>query len=234
MFWASIQIEQHLAYRGRIRGDVAVTEAVQSAVDRGLAKRRADAARDVEAILDATLRVAERVSPSTPRVADIVSEAGTSNQAFYRYFAGKEDLMRAVYARGLHRLYTYLAHQVEKSSDPIEQIEAWVRGVLIQVTDRTAARQSAAVSRGVDASTYDPDLPEIRGLLRDAIRRAGSRRPDLDSMVVFDVAFATLRRHARAGTVPSRSECNHLVAFALAGLGLAARGAAAPAESTLD
>ncbi|HVW42073.1 MAG TPA: hypothetical protein VHC18_12065, partial [Amycolatopsis sp.] len=59
--------------------------AVRTAVERALSKRRGDAQREVEAILDATLRVAARVAPSPPRVADIVAEAGTSNQAFYRY-----------------------------------------------------------------------------------------------------------------------------------------------------
>ena len=37
--------------------------AVQAAVDRGLAKYRVDATREVEAILDAALRVAERTAP---------------------------------------------------------------------------------------------------------------------------------------------------------------------------
>src|ERR1700749_2605525 len=86
--------------------------AVRAAVDRALAKARDDAAREVEAILDAALRVAERVAPANPRVADIIAEAGSSNQAFYRYFAGKDDLMRSVLERGEARMYSYLEHQV--------------------------------------------------------------------------------------------------------------------------
>lgn len=210
------------------------TLAVQAAIDRGLSRRRGDAAREVEAILDAALRVAERVTPAAPRVADIVAEAGTSNQAFYRYFAGKEDLMRAVFARGLGRLHSYLVHQIGKSSDPAKQIEAWIRGVLAQVIDRTAARQSDAVFRqlhGEDASP-DAELPEIRALLRDAVRGAGSRRPELDSVVIFDLTFAALRRHTRQGTAPTRAECAHLVAFAVRGLSVGSSGAGGgePAE----
>jgi AcrR family transcriptional regulator len=202
------------------------TLAVRAAVERGLATRRGDAAREVEAILDATLRVAERVAPAAPRVADIVAEAGTSNQAFYRYFTGKDDLMRAVFVRGLGRLHSYLVHQVGKSSDPAEQIEAWIRGVLAQVVDRTAARQSAAIFRQLrgDDRSPDADLPEIRALLRDAVRRAGSRRPELDSVAIFDLTFAVVRRHTRHGTVPTRAECAHLVAFALRGLSIGSRG----------
>lgn len=194
--------------------------AVHAAVERGLSKKRDSAEREVAAILDAALRVAERVAPATPRVADIVAEAGTSNQAFYRYFAGKDDLMRAVFVRGLGRLHSYLVHQVEKASEPTAQIEAWIHGVLNQVIDRTAARQSAAVHHqlGGDDGSPDSELPEIRALLRDAIRRAGSRRAELDSWAIYDLTFATLRRHTRQGTVPTRAECRHLVAFALRGL----------------
>lgn len=196
------------------------TLAVQSAVDRGLAKRRGDAAREVEAILDATLRVAERVAPAAPRVADIVAEAGTSNQAFYRYFAGKEDLVRAVYLRGLGRLHSYLVHQVGKYTDPAEQIEAWIRGVLNQVVDQRAARQSAAIHGQLSGDTEPPEsgVPEIRTLLRDAIRRAGSRHPELDSLLIYDLTFAVLRRHTQRGSAPTRAECSHVVAFALNGM----------------
>src|SRR5215470_13855335 len=112
--------------------------AVTSAVERALSKRRGDAQREVEAILDATLRVAERAAPNPPRVADIVAEAGTSNQSFYRYFSGKDELMRAVLARGTDRVHSYLVHRVEKASGPAAQVEAWIRGVLAQVVDHTA------------------------------------------------------------------------------------------------
>ena len=89
-------------------------DAVQAAVDRGLAKHKELAVREVEAILDATLRVAERSAPAAPRVADIVAEAGVSNQAFYRYFAGKDELLNAVLERGVQRLHSYLVHQMGK------------------------------------------------------------------------------------------------------------------------
>jgi AcrR family transcriptional regulator len=134
---------------------------VQAAVDRALADRQAEATREVEAILDAALRVAERVSPAAPRVADIVAEAGTSNQAFYRFFASKDDLMRAVYLRGISRLHTYLEHQMGKESEPAKRIEAWIRGVLTQVTDRTAARQSAAIIRQLGQQTELDDAGPI-------------------------------------------------------------------------
>ena len=94
-------------------GNSAVT--VQAAVDRALAKQRAEATREVEAILDAALRVAERVTPAAPRVADIVAEAGISNQAFYRYFAGKDDLKDLV--GGQTAIHAADAKQFLRSAD---------------------------------------------------------------------------------------------------------------------
>lgn len=198
---------------------------VLAAVERALSKRRDDAQREVEAILDAALRVAERTAPNMPRVADIVAEAGTSNQAFYRYFSGKDELLRAVLARGVERLHGYLAHQIAKAPRPAEQIEAWIRGVLAQVIDRTAARQSRAIvahlGEGDSAAAGQGGMDRVRDLLREAVRAAGSAQVDLDTGAVFDLTFAVLRRHVQAGTAPSPEECAHLVRFCLTAVGAA-------------
>jgi AcrR family transcriptional regulator len=194
---------------------------VQAAVDRGLAKQRAEATREVEAILDAALRVAEQVSPAAPRVADIVAAAGSSNQAFYRYFGGKDDLMRAVYERGIARLHSYLEHQVSKETGPAQQIEAWIRGVLTQVTDRQAARQSAAIVRqlGRQADLDDGGLiAEVGALLAGPAAGAGSVAPERDAELISEAVFGVLRRHARHGSAPSEAECDHVVGFCLRGL----------------
>jgi AcrR family transcriptional regulator len=197
---------------------------VRAAVDRALAKQREEATREVEAILDAALRVAERVAPDAPRVAAIVAEAGTSNQAFYRYFAGKDDLMRAVMQRGIVRVHQYLQHQTAKESEPLKQIEAWIRGVLTQVTARKAARQSVAVNLQITRRADDVHsrLPELlRALLIDPITRAGSTDPERDSDAVGEAVYSTMQRHLWLGTAPSGPDCDHLVRFCLRGLSVA-------------
>lgn len=189
--------------------------ALRAAVDRGIAKYRVGATREVESILDAALRVAERSAPSAPRVADIVAEAGTSNQAFYRYFAGKDDLMRAVRQRGTLRLRTYLAHQIAKHDRPDDQLEAWIRGVLTQATDRRAARQSAAVNLQL-AQHHDVDdaeLDELQALLIEPLTAGGSDDPARDAAAIFEAVFGTLRRHLARSTTPSAEDADHLVAF---------------------
>jgi AcrR family transcriptional regulator len=198
-----------------------VSTTVQAAVDRALSGQRAEAVREVEAILDAALRVAERVAPAVPRVADIVAEAKTSNQAFYRYFAGKDDLMRAVLERGVTRLYSYLEHQIGKADDPAGQIEAWIRGVLAQVTNRRAAWQSAAVAGQLgqgDATDETGLLLAAGSLLVAPVAQAGSVDAERDAALISAAAFGVLRRHVRQGSAPSPAECDHVVAFCLRGL----------------
>jgi AcrR family transcriptional regulator len=200
-------------------GDVTTT--VQAAVDRALAKQRADATREVEAILDAALRVAERVAPAAPRVADIVAEAGTSNQTFYRYFDGKDDLMKAVLERGIARLYRYLEHQIGKETEPARQIEAWIRGVLTQITDRAAAGQSAAIIRQLDTQGVAGSgelLAAVAALLIDPVARAGSAEPERDAALIDDAVFGLIRRHEWLATAPSAADCDHVVGFCMRGL----------------
>jgi len=205
----------------------AARDSVASAVDRALSKQREEATQEVEAILDAALRIAERSAPAAPRVVDIVAEAKTSNQAFYRYFNGKEDLMNAVMERGLMRVQTYVAHLMEKESDPLEKVAAWIRGILTQVTDETAAKQSAAVSMQLGwrsrHTSGQTSVSELGSLLIDPIRQAGSETAELDAQVIDEAVMGTLNRHLRQATAPDADACDHLISFCLRGLALGRR-----------
>ncbi|HBJ72788.1 MAG TPA: TetR family transcriptional regulator [Actinobacteria bacterium] len=205
----------------------AAEDPVETAVDRALKPMRDDAVRDVEAILDAALIVAEKSTPAAPRVADIVAEAGTSNQAFYRYFTGKDDLMQAVMARGLRRVRAYLEYRMSKVAEPEAQIELWIRGLLTQATNQTAARQGAAVSEILAGSHRRPDTRTAEAtnalwdLLLEPLSALGSEHAEFDAQVIHEATMGTMTRHLHAQTAPSTDECDHLVAFCLHGLNLA-------------
>ncbi len=56
--------------------------------------------------------------------------------------------------------------------------------------------------------------------------RGGDRAPSsvvADVTAVYDLTFAALRRHLTCGTRPTGAELDHLVGFALAGIGAASR-----------
>ncbi|WP_299950634.1 TetR/AcrR family transcriptional regulator [uncultured Modestobacter sp.] len=196
-----------------------VPDSVRAAVERGLSRQQRDALTEVDQILDAALRVAERVAPVEPRVADIVAEAGTSNQTFYRYFPGKHDLLLAVAERGLVRVRGYLATRMARQAEPADQVVAWVEGLLAQVTRPGAARQSTAVMRPVVLAGRLREaagltlLDQLGALLVAPLTTLGRPEPDLDARVLQDVVLGTLQRHVVRGTTPTAAECDHLVRF---------------------
>ncbi len=114
-------------------------------VRRTLAKREDQYASEVRRLLDAALEVIRRCGTSSrPRVADIVAEAGLSNEAFYRHFHSKDALVTAILEDGGERLRSYLDHQLAKESTPEGQVRRWVRGVLSQA-DKDIAATTLAV-----------------------------------------------------------------------------------------
>jgi len=192
---------------------------VRAAVDRALGRAQQEALDEIEQILDAAMRVVERTAPAEPRVADIVAEAGTSNQTFYRYFAGKNELLHAVMERGVVRTRSYLHHQMSKQTEPTGQVAAWVEGLLSPLTRPDGTRPDVALSRLpvtrslAGRAQLDDQLGE---LLIAPFSAAGRRRPDLDARVVQHAVIGTLARHVGAGTVPDEDECRHLIDFCAA------------------
>ena len=202
----------------------AADDPVEQAVDRALKPLRDDAVRDVEAILDAALKVAELSAPAAPRVADIVAEAGTSNQAFYRYFNGKDDLMQAVMARGLRRVHAYLDHRMSKVDDPAKKIDLWIRGILTQATHQVAARQGAAVteifavnSGGIDSQSQEATIA-LQDLLIEPLMKLGSSDPIRDAALIRETSMGTMRTHMNAHTSPTQEDSDRLVDFCLRGI----------------
>jgi AcrR family transcriptional regulator len=203
----------------------AAPASVRAAVERGLSRHQRDALGEVDAILEAALRVAERVAPAAPKVADIVAEAGTSNQTFYRYFGGKDELLFAVLERGLIRVRSYLQHRMGKKRAPAEQVAAWIDGLLVQVTRPTAARQGAAVMQQVvhTGRMREPEgaalMDRLGQLLVAPLQEAGSTAPDFDARAIQDVVLGSLQRHVIHRTSPDAAEREHLVSFCLRAVG---------------
>lgn len=201
-----------------------MNDRVSAAVERALDERQREATEEVERILVAAVRVMERVAPEPPRVSDIVTEAGSSNKAFYRYFAGKDDLILAVMERGVAIVLSYLQHQMAKESKPQNKIARWIEGTLAQVADpalisksRAAAGQMSAAAnwRAADQEMMRP----LRDLLVEPVTALGSDDVDRDVSAVFCCTAATLRRYVGSSDRPGPDDIAHVVRFCLKGLG---------------
>jgi AcrR family transcriptional regulator len=196
---------------------------VTAAVERALDDRQREATEEVERILAAAVRVMERVAPEPPRVSDIVAEAGSSNKAFYRYFAGKDDLILAVMERGVAIVASYLQHQMAKESRPEGRVARWIEGTLAQVADPHLISMSRAAAGQLAAATNWPAadrqmMRPLRDLLVEPIAALGSDDVDRDVEAVFSCTAATMRRYVGSADGPRPDDIAHLVRFCLRGL----------------
>ena len=187
------------------------------AVRRSLASREAAARAEVQRLLDATLALVRKGDgDGPPRVADIVSEAGLSNQAFYRHFAGRDELLAAVAEAGTSRLVSYLGHLMEKEQDPLQQLRRWIEGVLAQASRQDVARETRAVmlpSRARRKNRWSSDpLVAARDLLLEPLRSLGSSDPDRDAEVIGAAVFDRLD-HFLWEAEPTAADVEHLVRF---------------------
>jgi AcrR family transcriptional regulator len=201
-----------------------VSNRVTAAVERALDDRQREATEEVERILAAAVRVMERVAPEAPRVSDIVAEAGSSNKAFYRYFAGKDELILAVMERGVAIVVSYLQHQMDKETSPQDKIARWIEGTLAQVAEPDLISKSRAaagqMSANTDWRTVDQEMMwPLRDLLTDPVAALGSSDVERDVEAVFCCTAATLRRYLDSAERPAPDDIAHVVQFCLNGLG---------------
>jgi AcrR family transcriptional regulator len=202
-----------------------MTTRVTAAVERALDDRQREATEEVERILAAAVRVMERTAPEPPRVSDIVAEAGSSNKAFYRYFAGKDDLILAVMERGVGIVVSYLQHQMAKEAKPQDQVARWIEGTLAQVADPHLISMSRAAAGQMSAATNwrvaeREMMRPLRDLLTEPIAALGSTDVDRDVEAVFGSTASTMRRYMGSAERPDDADIEHLVRFCLHGLGV--------------
>ena len=153
-----------------------------------MAEREAEYSDEVQRLLDAGLAVMARSGTSaSPRVADIVSEAQVSNDAFYRHFSSKEDLVLAVAEAGAERLVSYVSHQMSKHPDPHRQITTWVSCIMQQAADPSIAEPTRAVLWNAasvsDRSRTDKNdaYADLAEILIEPLTGCGSNDPRRDA-----------------------------------------------------
>jgi AcrR family transcriptional regulator len=194
------------------------------------ASRAADARvraheQEVRRLLDAGLALMrEGGMERLPRVADVVAAAGLSNQAFYRYFASKDDLVAAVIDEGQRRLIAYTEHQMAKERTPEARLRRAVRAVADQAGDPEVAAATRAVlwnsSKASDATgDRSRELHDLLGaLLLPTVTELGSRDPERDTRAAVAAVISLMLDHLWRRTAPGKKDLDHVVAFCLAGI----------------
>jgi AcrR family transcriptional regulator len=182
----------------------------ERSVARALASRHATYTEEVNRLIAACLAVTERTGDFDPRVSDILAEAGLSNQAFYRHFQSKEELLLAVLDKGVRELTVYLTKRMDAQPDPIGKARAWIRGFAAQVI-RPKAAAATRPFMFPSARLYERFPDEIPAteqhyvdllvaVLKDGLT-AGLTRPDLDPAVdavfIYDLVKNWMERQLR-------------------------------------
>ena len=199
-------------------------------MDRALAARRAVYTDEVQRLIEASFALIQAEGRLEPRVSAIVERAGLSNQAFYRHFHSKDELLLAVLDDGIRQLSDYLRHRMETADTPLERVRRWIAGLCEQALhpEVAAATRPFALSRSRLAELFPDEVSEselqLTALLRDAIEQAVDAGelphadPDRDAKLLYDLAMGWMQCRLSEPTPAQRADADHLIEFALHGL----------------
>ncbi len=212
--------------------DVERPLAVRS-VERSLASRYTAYIDEVQRLIHAGVVVMDRERTTNPKVSEIVREAGLSNQAFYKHFRGKSELLLAILDDGQRQLVTYLRHQMAKDRTGVGKVRTWIDGMLSQAVVPAAA----TATRGVVLNSfelrerYPEEFRRHFGMLVeplvDAIELAGQQgdvsieEPRRAASAIFRLVVSWMENCLMSHEIPGRAEIEYLQSFSLRALGLA-------------
>ena len=199
-------------------------------VDSTLERRRLTYEKEVKRLIEAGFSLVQRTGKLEPTVGAIVAEARLSNQAFYKHFHSKDELLLAMLEEGIHLLRSYIEHRVEAGSSATERVRNWLWGVLEQaLSDQAAAAtRPFVISRARLAERFPVEVAEaeerLAAILRDEIQvgsgtgefQAG--HPEQDARLLYNLAMGWVERQLIAPSTNPREDAQHLVDFALRGL----------------
>ena len=204
--------------------------AVVRTVDRALARQRATYAAETEKLVQAALALIRERGDLEPAVAAIVRRAKLSNQAFYRHFRSKHELLVAVLDHGIALLEAYLRERMGAAPNATERVRAWLRGMLEQALNSRGAEATRpfALARSQLARHYPEEVAaserRLTALVREAIadaKRSGElphADPDADSEALYHLALGWLETRLLEDDPAEKAQAKRLEAFAMAGL----------------
>ena len=174
---ADLRLGEHCAGRdGGSRRIVkaSITEQLAGrAVERTVAGRRAEYEAEMRRIVETTFSLIQRTGSLDPSMRDILAESGISTQAFYRYFASKDELMLVLLDEGRRRLMDTLERRMRRADTPADRLRAWIEGVLAQATNAGGGGPHAPV--GPERTAPQHVVPRGAAVVGGSARRPAPR-----------------------------------------------------------
>jgi AcrR family transcriptional regulator len=194
--------------------------------------RRYEAADELERIFLAAFEVMKRNGYQAVTVADILAEAGMSTRSFYRHFAGKDELLHAMFRREAEQFAAAITRRVEAAPDPATALVVWIDEILGFGLDRPRAQRAAVLGSSAVMRSLDPDelrrtrgllLAPLEGVLEAGVADGSFTDADLtgDAFLVSAVAWDTSGRMTEARNRAHKEELRHAaISFAHRALGI--------------
>src|SRR4030095_13138049 len=158
---------------------------------RAIAAREATHDEAVRRLVEASFALIRETGSLEPSVAAIVERAGLSNQAFYRHFHSKDELLLGVLDEGFRLLASYLGHRVAGADGAEAKIRTWISGLLEQALQRdpAAASRPFALSRADPAGAADAIYTSAIGWVQRVLcQREPAARAEAEHLVEFLLA----------------------------------------------
>ena len=191
----------------------------EAAVARSLDPARLRAEQRVQRFLDAAMELMAASPEREFTVQEVVERSGQSLRSFYQYFAGKHELLLAVFEESVRSSAEQVLADIEGISDPLERLHAFTTGyyricrpsrpgdggtanaasVMADFAQQLLTRHPAEAARA-----FAPLVSIYEGLLDDAAA-AGAVRGGMDHRRITGVVLQAVMFNTFADTISASS-----------------------------
>lgn len=179
----------------------------QRTIERRLSTARARALARSSRFLATALELVEESGRADFTIQTLIDRSNLSLRAFYQHFAGKEELLLALYENVTSQFTEGIRQEVAAADGPMEQLEAFCRGFLSRAESSekvggrvmTIYNLSLEIERPDDfAKIWEPHQRLLTKIIT-ACSRAGLIRKDLTANQLTTLLNSTLTALAQIG-----------------------------------
>jgi AcrR family transcriptional regulator len=191
------------------------------AVARSLDPARARAEKRVQRFLDAALELMSSSDTKDFTVQQVVERSGQSLRSFYQYFAGKYELLLALFEESIRGTAAHLEAAIEGIDDPLDRLRTFLGEYFLICTPlpkgKSAKKGSpnpAAIAEFAQqlltehpreaAEAFNPLVSLLEGMLTDAAA-AGVLRADINHRRIAGILLQEIMFNAFASTISGTS-----------------------------
>jgi AcrR family transcriptional regulator len=190
----------------------------EHAVARSLDPARLRAEKRVQRFLDAALELMNADSAKEFTVQEVVERSGQSLRSFYQYFAGKHELLLALFEESVRSTAEHLREVIAEHDDPLDRLRRFTVEYyrLCRPVPKGKAKKDGPTALAEFAQQLLTDHPReasrayvpLISLLEqvlDEAAEAGAIRPDINNRRIAGVVLQAISFHAFAATISGTS-----------------------------